>query len=99
MDIGSTTVKALAVDPASLEILWSDYRRHHALQAVTARALLGDRAQAGKQFIGVAQPTVLRPQVLDFSIERCERVELRNLEGEQFTPLDGRGGCACERGV
>jgi activator of 2-hydroxyglutaryl-CoA dehydratase/predicted nucleotide-binding protein (sugar kinase/HSP70/actin superfamily) len=28
IDVGSTTVKAVALDPDSLEILWSDYQRH-----------------------------------------------------------------------
>src|SRR5260221_9500844 len=28
MDVGSTTVKAVVIDPASKEILWSDYQRH-----------------------------------------------------------------------
>ena len=29
MDVGSTTVKAVALDPSTLEILWSDYQRHN----------------------------------------------------------------------
>ena len=33
IDIGSTTLKAVVCDPGSLEILWSDYRRHEARQA------------------------------------------------------------------
>ncbi len=33
LDVGSTTVKAVIVDPASREILWSDYQRHHTKQA------------------------------------------------------------------
>ncbi len=32
MDVGSTTVKAVVVDPESLEILWSDYQRHETKQ-------------------------------------------------------------------
>ena len=32
MDVGSTTVKAVVVDPATKEILWSDYQRHHTKQ-------------------------------------------------------------------
>lgn len=32
MDVGSTTVKAVVVDPDSLEILWSDYQRHETKQ-------------------------------------------------------------------
>src|SRR5262245_31601078 len=33
IDVGSTTVKAVAVDPASHRILWSDYQRHQTRQA------------------------------------------------------------------
>ena len=32
MDVGSTTVKAVVVNPANKEILWSDYQRHHTKQ-------------------------------------------------------------------
>ncbi len=32
MDVGSTTVKATVVDPATKEIVWSDYQRHHTKQ-------------------------------------------------------------------
>ncbi len=32
VDVGSTTVKAVVLDPTSLEILWSDYQRHHTKQ-------------------------------------------------------------------
>ena len=32
LDVGSTTVKAVVVDPATKEILWSDYQRHHTRQ-------------------------------------------------------------------
>lgn len=32
IDVGSTTVKAVAVHPDTKEILWSDYRRHHTKQ-------------------------------------------------------------------
>ncbi|UCF68542.1 MAG: CoA activase [Acidobacteriota bacterium] len=33
LDVGSTTVKAVLVDPATDEILWKDYRRHETRQA------------------------------------------------------------------
>jgi activator of 2-hydroxyglutaryl-CoA dehydratase/predicted nucleotide-binding protein (sugar kinase/HSP70/actin superfamily) len=33
IDVGSTTVKAVVVDPVSKEILWSDYQRHQTKQA------------------------------------------------------------------
>src|SRR5215213_1420498 len=32
LDVGSTTVKAVVVDPASDEIIWSDYQRHDTKQ-------------------------------------------------------------------
>src|SRR5450432_2317071 len=32
MDVGSTTVKAVVLDPATKKILWSDYQRHHTKQ-------------------------------------------------------------------
>jgi len=32
MDVGSTTVKAVVVDPITKEILWRDYQRHHTKQ-------------------------------------------------------------------
>ena len=33
IDVGSTTVKAVVVDPESKEIVWSDYLRHQTKQA------------------------------------------------------------------
>ncbi len=33
LDVGSTTVKAVIVDPETKEILWNDYQRHHTKQA------------------------------------------------------------------
>ena len=33
LDVGSTTVKAVIVDPETKDIVWSDYRRHHTKQA------------------------------------------------------------------
>src|SRR5687768_8189786 len=32
IDVGSTTVKAVVVDPKTREILWSDYQRHQTRQ-------------------------------------------------------------------
>ncbi|MDO4175158.1 MAG: acyl-CoA dehydratase activase [Eubacteriales bacterium] len=40
LDIGSTTVKAVVCKPDSAEVLFSQYRRHHAEQAQTVRHLL-----------------------------------------------------------
>ena len=33
IDVGSTTVKAVVVDPVTKQILWSDYLRHQTKQA------------------------------------------------------------------
>ena len=40
LDVGSTTVKAVALDAATHEPLFRRYERHHARQALTAAALL-----------------------------------------------------------
>ena len=32
LDVGSTTVKAVVMDPETDEILWSDYQRHETKQ-------------------------------------------------------------------
>ena len=40
MDVGSTTVKAVVMDPVSKEILWSDYQRHHTKQPEKVLELL-----------------------------------------------------------
>ncbi len=40
MDVGSTTVKAVVIDPDSKEILWSDYQRHHTKQPEKVLELL-----------------------------------------------------------
>ncbi len=41
MDVGSTTVKAVVVDPATKEILWSDYKRHHTKQPEYVLEMIG----------------------------------------------------------
>src|SRR5690242_5144143 len=46
LDIGSTTVKAVCVDPATREILWSDYQRHESRQAEKAFELLTNLGSA-----------------------------------------------------
>jgi activator of 2-hydroxyglutaryl-CoA dehydratase/predicted nucleotide-binding protein (sugar kinase/HSP70/actin superfamily) len=42
VDVGSTTVKAVVVDPQSRAIVWSEYRRHETRLAETLLALLVD---------------------------------------------------------
>src|SRR4029079_5577939 len=41
MDVGSTTVKAVAVDPASDQMIWSDYQRHETKQPEKTLEFLG----------------------------------------------------------
>ncbi|HYO96096.1 MAG TPA: BadF/BadG/BcrA/BcrD ATPase family protein [Polyangiaceae bacterium] len=40
MDVGSTTVKAVVIDPETKAILWNDYKRHHTKQPETVLAFL-----------------------------------------------------------
>ncbi|MFO0757566.1 MAG: BadF/BadG/BcrA/BcrD ATPase family protein [Byssovorax sp.] len=40
IDVGSTTVKAVVLDPSTLEILWSDYQRHQTKQPEKVLELL-----------------------------------------------------------
>jgi len=40
MDVGSTTVKAVVVDPTTKAILWSDYQRHHTKQPEYVMSML-----------------------------------------------------------
>ncbi len=42
IDVGSTTVKAVAVDPSTKKILWQDYRRHETKQGEKVLAMLED---------------------------------------------------------
>jgi activator of 2-hydroxyglutaryl-CoA dehydratase/predicted nucleotide-binding protein (sugar kinase/HSP70/actin superfamily) len=40
IDVGSTTVKAVVLDPSTLEVLWSDYQRHQTKQPEKVLELL-----------------------------------------------------------
>jgi activator of 2-hydroxyglutaryl-CoA dehydratase/predicted nucleotide-binding protein (sugar kinase/HSP70/actin superfamily) len=55
LDVGSTTVKAVVVDPATREILWSDYQRHHTKQPETVMDFL---LRIGQAFAEVPQDHV-----------------------------------------
>ena len=44
IDVGSTTVKAVALDPRSNSVLFTRYQRHNAHQAATVRQLLKEAA-------------------------------------------------------
>ncbi|TVQ98042.1 MAG: CoA activase [Spirochaetaceae bacterium] len=48
LDVGSTTVKIVVIEPWGRDIIYSDYRRHNAEQSTAASALLMDaHAQVG----------------------------------------------------
>jgi activator of 2-hydroxyglutaryl-CoA dehydratase/predicted nucleotide-binding protein (sugar kinase/HSP70/actin superfamily) len=58
IDVGSTTVKAVVVDPVTKEILWSDYLRHQTKQAEFVLAFL--------ERIEVAFPNLTKDKVRTF---------------------------------
>ncbi|HEX3703492.1 MAG TPA: BadF/BadG/BcrA/BcrD ATPase family protein [Vicinamibacterales bacterium] len=51
VDVGSTTVKAIVVDPLTRDILWSDYQRHETRQAEKVMELL---VAIGDEFSDIA---------------------------------------------
>src|SRR5579864_2433120 len=55
LDVGSTTVKAVVVDPATKAILWSDYQRHETRQAEKTLELL---VAIGGAFAGIARERI-----------------------------------------
>ncbi len=55
VDVGSTTVKAVVVDPVTKEILWSDYQRHQTKQA---EFVLGFLTRIGNAFPNVPQKDI-----------------------------------------
>ncbi len=46
VDVGSTTVKAVVLDPDTLDILWSDYQRHQTKQPEKVAEMLRDIEQS-----------------------------------------------------
>lgn len=46
IDVGSTTVKCVVVDPSTLDLAWSRYQRHETHQAEVVAEMLGDIEQA-----------------------------------------------------
>jgi predicted CoA-substrate-specific enzyme activase len=58
IDVGSTTVKAVVVDPVSKEILWSDYQRHQTKQPEFVQMFL--------ERIEVCFPNVPRNEIRTF---------------------------------
>src|ERR1700675_567791 len=57
IDVGSTTVKAVVIDPATREILWSDYQRHETRQAEKVMELL---VAIGDAFSDIPQQHIRR---------------------------------------
>ncbi|MCB9557715.1 MAG: CoA activase [Deltaproteobacteria bacterium] len=55
IDVGSTTVKAVVVDPTTKAILWSDYQRHETRQAEKVLELL---VAIGDQFSDIAADNI-----------------------------------------
>jgi activator of 2-hydroxyglutaryl-CoA dehydratase len=55
IDVGSTTVKAVVVDPATRRSLWSDYQRHETRQAEKVLELL---VAIGGEFEDVARERI-----------------------------------------
>ena len=46
IDVGSTTVKCVVIDPSTLDILWGRYQRHETHQAEVVAEMLGEIEQA-----------------------------------------------------
>ena len=63
MDVGSTTVKAVVVNPKTDEILWRDYQRHETKQPeVTIEISAGGALEeAGRHYCVVGGPGNLKP--------------------------------------
>src|SRR4030095_10149872 len=55
MDVGSTTVKAVVVDPSNMQILWSDYQRHETRQPEKVLEFL---VRIGNEFQDVPQENI-----------------------------------------
>ena len=65
IDVGSTTVKAVLVDPATDEILWSDYQRHEGKQLAKVLDLM--------QQLETDFPEIKGPGIRAFARERRAR--------------------------
>ena len=53
VDVGSTTVKAVALDPADNSVLFTRYQRHNAHQADTVRQLLEEYREKGTGLVAI----------------------------------------------
>ena len=76
VDVGSTTVKAVALDPADNSVLFTRYQRHNAHQADTVRQLLLDEI-ARVRAAGVDREvfTLCKNEKYGQLIENLENVE------------------------
>ena len=69
VDVGSTTVKAVALDPADNSVLFTRYQRHNAHQADAVRQLL---EEAAGHFPGMRfRQSARRPEVRYRSRPAC----------------------------
>ena len=85
VDVGSTTVKAVALDPADNSVLFTRYQRHNAHQADTVRQLLEEAAGhfPGMRFrIGVCGSGG-RPIAAALGAMAALRCGLRALDGKR----------------
>jgi activator of 2-hydroxyglutaryl-CoA dehydratase/predicted nucleotide-binding protein (sugar kinase/HSP70/actin superfamily) len=91
IDVGSTTVKAVVVDPETHEILWSDYQRHQTKQAEKVLELL---VAIGRAFPNVA-PGKIRsfitgsgssPMVVPLNAKFVQEVNAVTLAVEKLHP-------------
>src|SRR5438552_15047235 len=90
IDVGSTTVKAVAVDAATDQIVWSDYQRHETKQPEKTLEFLGrleaDLAIAGencRMFITASVGSNLAPRI---GAEFVQEVTAAWLAVEQLPP-------------
>ena len=76
VDVGSTTVKAVALDPADNSVLFTRYQRHNAHQADTVRQLLLDEiARVRAEGVDREIFTLCKNEKYGQLIENLENVE------------------------
>ena len=88
IDVGSTTVKAVVLDPSTLEILWSDYQRHQTKQPEKVLEMLEvieAAIQLGAYVFAVLGPLDQHGQVL---APAPQRLGERDILFETAAPLE-----------
>lgn len=95
VDVGSTTVKLVAVDPYSDKVLFSTYERHYARQAETVARLIGElaetfpRAQLRAAVTGSGGTTIAKALGTPFIQEVvANAVAVRHLHPEARTAIE-----------